>query len=114
MTSRYGLRLEYHGEMIDKRRSTVLVVGGAGYIGSHAARELQRNGYDAIIYDNLCTGHRYLAEGFELLVGDIADSAKLRSVLQQVDAVMHFAAHAYVGESVANPQIGRASCRERV
>jgi len=104
MTSRYGLRLEYHGEMIDKRRSTVLVVGGAGYIGSHAARELQRNGYDAIIYDNLCTGHRYLAEGFELLVGDIADSAKLRSVLQQVDAVMHFAAHAYVGESVANPR----------
>jgi UDP-glucose-4-epimerase GalE len=90
--------------MIDKRRSAVLVVGGAGYIGSHAARELRRKGYDAIIYDNLCTGHRFLAEGFELIVGDIADGAKLRPVLQRVDAVMHFAAHAYVGESVSNPR----------
>jgi len=90
--------------MLDKRRSAVLVVGGAGYIGSHAARELRRKGYEAIIYDNLCTGHRFLVEGFELLVGEIADRAKLRPVLQRVDAVMHFAAHAYVGESVSNPR----------
>jgi len=52
----------------------VLVVGGAGYIGCHAARELRRRGYEAIIYDNLSTGHKFLAEGFELIVGDIADS----------------------------------------
>jgi len=82
----------------------VLVVGGAGYIGCHAARELGRRGYEAIIYDNLSTGHKFLAEGFELIVGDIADSDKLKTVLQRVQAVMHFAAHAYVGESVANPR----------
>jgi len=82
----------------------VLVVGGAGYIGSHAAHVLQRRGYEVIIYDNLCTGHRELAEGFELIVGDIADSAKLAKALSRADAVMHFAAHAYVGESVENPR----------
>jgi UDP-glucose-4-epimerase GalE len=82
----------------------VLVVGGAGYIGSHAAHALKRRGYDVIIYDNLSTGRRILAEGFEVVVGDIADSAKLASVLSRCDAVMHFAAHAYVGESVQNPR----------
>ena len=82
----------------------ILVVGGAGYIGSHAARALQRAGYEAIIYDSLVNGHRRLAEGFELVEGDIADEAKLRSVLKRVDGVMHFAAHAYVGESVENPR----------
>ncbi len=82
----------------------VLVVGGAGYIGSHAARVLQRRGYDVIIYDNLSTGFKQLAEGFELIVGDIADKAKVGSVLRRCDAVMFFAAHAYVGESVENPK----------
>ncbi len=82
----------------------ILVVGGAGYIGCHAARALRRAGYEVIVYDNLSTGHRRLAEGFELVVGDIADEPKLRSALQRVDAVMHFAAHAYVGESVENPR----------
>ena len=82
----------------------VLVVGGAGYIGSHAAHVLRRKGYDVIIYDNLCTGHKELAEGFELIVGDIADTAKLAKVLTRCDSVMHFAAHAYVGESVQNPK----------
>ncbi len=51
----------------------VLVVGGAGYIGSHTAHVLRRKGYEVIVYDNLCTGHRELAEGLELIVGDIAD-----------------------------------------
>jgi UDP-glucose 4-epimerase len=82
----------------------VLVVGGAGYIGSHAAHVLRRRGYEVIIYDNLSTGYRELAEGFELIVGDIADSAKLGNVLKRCDSVMHFAAHAYVGESVENPK----------
>jgi UDP-glucose-4-epimerase GalE len=82
----------------------VLVVGGAGYIGSHTAHALRRKGYEAIIYDNLASGHRALAEGFELVVGDLFDSAKLAQVLRRVDAVMHFAAHAYVGESVENPR----------
>ena len=82
----------------------ILVVGGAGYIGSHAARALRRSGYEVVLYDNLSTGFRRLAQGFELVEGDIADEAKLRPVLARVDAVMHFAAHAYVGESVENPR----------
>jgi len=82
----------------------ILVVGGAGYIGSHAARALRRSGYKVVLYDNLSTGFRRLAQGFELVEGDIADEAKLRPVLARVDAVMHFAAHAYVGESVENPR----------
>jgi UDP-glucose 4-epimerase len=83
---------------------SVLVVGGAGYIGSHVAHLLKRRGQEAIIYDNLSTGHAALAQGFELVVGDISDSAKLAQVLPRVDAVMHFAAHAYVGESVLDPR----------
>jgi UDP-glucose-4-epimerase GalE len=82
----------------------ILVVGGAGYIGSHAARALRRYGYDVVIYDNLSTGYDFLADGFELVTGDIADRSKLLSALARVDAVMHFAAHAYVGESVKNPR----------
>jgi UDP-glucose-4-epimerase GalE len=82
----------------------VLVVGGAGYIGCHAAHALQRKGHEAIIYDNLSTGHAQLAEGFELITADIADTATLARALSRVEAVMHFAAHAYVGESVTNPR----------
>jgi len=82
----------------------ILVLGGAGYIGSHTARALRRSGYEVVLYDNLSTGFRRLAQGFELVEGDIADEARLRPVLARVDAVMHFAAHAYVGESVENPR----------
>jgi UDP-glucose-4-epimerase GalE len=82
----------------------ILVTGGAGYIGSHAARALRSSGYDVLLYDDFSTGCRRLAHGFELVHGDIADDAKLRPALASVDAVMHFAAHAYVGESVENPR----------
>lgn len=82
----------------------ILVVGGAGYIGSHTAHALRRKGREVIIYDNLSTGYSVLAEGFELVIGDISDSKKLAALLRRVDAVMHFAAHAYVGESVENPR----------
>jgi len=81
----------------------ILIVGGAGYIGSHTARAFRREGYDVILYDNLSTGSRRLAQAFELIEGDIADAATLRPALARADAVMHFAAHAYVGESVENP-----------
>jgi UDP-glucose-4-epimerase GalE len=82
----------------------VLVIGGAGYIGSHTARTLQRHRHDVVIYDNLSTGHDFLSKGFELVVGDIADVSKLRPALDRVEAIVHFAAHAYVGESVTNPR----------
>jgi len=87
-----------------KIANTVLVTGGAGYIGSHAARALRREGYDVLIYDNLSTGFDFLAQGFELIHGDIRDSKTLIPALQRADAVMHFAAHCYVGESVQNPR----------
>lgn len=82
----------------------VLVIGGAGYIGSHTARALRRAGHEVIIFDNLSTGYEILAAGFELVKGDMLDAAALRPVLERADAIMHFAAHAYVGESVTNPR----------
>ena len=82
----------------------ILVVGGAGYIGSHAARALRRHGYEAILYDNLSTGHRVLATGFDLVVGDIGDQDRLRAAMEHADAIMHFAALTFVGESVQNPR----------
>jgi UDP-glucose 4-epimerase len=82
----------------------VLVTGGAGYIGSHAVRALLRRGHQVRVYDNLSTGHRALAEGSELVVGGIGDDEKFASALNGIDAVMNFAASAYVGESVQNPR----------
>ena len=82
----------------------VLVVGGAGYIGSHTAWALKRSGHEVIVFDNLSTGYEFLAAGFELVKGDMLDAAALAAVLRRTDAIMHFAAHAYVGESVTNPR----------
>lgn len=81
-----------------------LVVGGAGYIGSHTARVLKKAGFDVVIYDNLSTGFEFLAKGFDLIVGDVQDRAKLLDALKRSDAVMYFAANHYVGESMANPR----------
>lgn len=82
----------------------VLVIGGAGYIGSHTARALKHSGHNVIIFDNLSTGFESLARGFEFVKGDVLDRSALATVLPRVDATMHFAAHAYVGESVADPK----------
>jgi len=82
----------------------VLVTGGGGYVGCHAIRELADAGHEVIVYDNFCTGNRKLCGGFELIEGDIADIETLAPALDRVEAVMHFAASAYVGESVANPR----------
>lgn len=82
----------------------VLVTGGSGYVGSHAVRELSDAGHEVIVYDNLSTGHRFLSTGYEFIEGDIADVSLLSQVLPRIDVVMHFAASAYVGESVDNPR----------
>ena len=86
---------------------SVLVTGGAGYIGSHAVKALRAAGEDVVIYDNLSAGHRAAAEGAgaPLEVGDIQDVPRLRAVMDahRVDAVMHFAAWLSVGESVTAP-----------
>jgi UDP-glucose 4-epimerase len=83
----------------------VLVTGGAGYIGSHAANALRRAGRRVVIYDNLYQGHRQAALGAELVEGDTRDVALLRSVISArgVTSVMHFAAWASVGESAKDP-----------
>jgi UDP-glucose-4-epimerase GalE len=83
----------------------ILVTGGAGYVGSHAARLLDRAGHAVWIYDNLSQGHREAALPGRLIEADLADSAELRRVLAglRIDAVMHFAAHSLVGESVSAP-----------
>lgn len=82
----------------------VLVIGGAGYIGSHTARALKSAGHEVIVFDNLSTGHEFLAQGFELVKGDLLDADALARVLPRSEVILHFAAHAYVGESVTNPK----------
>ena len=83
----------------------ILVTGGAGYIGSHAVRQLKKAGYKTLILDNLVFGHREFVNADELIVGDLSDQNLLTNVFSEnkIDAVMHFAAYAYVGESVENP-----------
>jgi UDP-glucose 4-epimerase len=84
----------------------VLVVGGAGYIGSHCVRQLQAAGHEPVVLDNLVFGHRgALAEGVPLVTADLGDEEAVRAILREhsIDVVMHFAAFAYVGESVTDP-----------
>ena len=83
----------------------VLITGGAGYIGSHAARYLSHAGYDVWIYDNLSTGHRSAVPDDRLIVGELIDTERLADIMRdhQISAVVHFAASALVGESVADP-----------
>jgi UDP-glucose-4-epimerase GalE len=84
---------------------TVLVTGGAGYIGSHAAKALSRAGHQVVVFDNFAAGHREAVKYGELVEGDIVDTAAVRAALARfgVDAVMHFAAYLDVGESVREP-----------
>lgn len=83
----------------------VLVTGGAGYIGSHVVKQLGEAGHDIVVYDNLSTGYEWAVTYGELIVGDLADVEKLDSVFAAHDfeAVLHFAAHIIVPESVENP-----------
>ena len=88
--------------------STILVTGGAGYIGSHAVLALQQAGYEVIVLDNLSYGHREVVEQVlkvKLIVGDTSDRALLDQLFttHNITAVMHFAAYIAVGESVTDP-----------
>jgi len=83
----------------------ILVTGGAGYIGSHTVRHLLERGHDVTVYDNLSLGHRAAVPADRLVVGDLKDAQRLDHLLmiQRIEAVIHFAAYAFVGESVTNP-----------
>ena len=83
----------------------ILVTGGAGYVGAHACKALGARGFLPIVYDNLVYGHREAVKWGPLEIGDIADRATLDSAIarHRPEAVMHFAAFTYVGESVADP-----------
>ncbi len=93
---------------MSKNQQTILVTGGAGYIGSHTVQALRKAGYEVIIVDNLVYGHQDLVENVlqtKLIIGDISDRAFLDNLFANhaIAAVIHFAAYAYVGESVVNP-----------
>jgi UDP-glucose 4-epimerase len=85
----------------------ILVVGGAGYIGSHAVRFLLAAGHHVTVYDNLSRGHREAVPDGLLVEGELTDRSKLVSVLRehQIESVMHFAAFALVNESVNDPSL---------
>ncbi|OBQ01831.1 MAG: UDP-galactose-4-epimerase [Anabaena sp. LE011-02] len=89
-------------------KPSILVTGGAGYIGSHTVLALKQAGYEVVILDNLVYGHRDLVEQVlrvELIEGDTSDRLLLDNLFQSRNfaAVMHFSAYAYVGESVTDP-----------
>jgi UDP-glucose 4-epimerase len=83
----------------------ILVTGGAGYIGSHAVRVLRARGHDVWVYDSLVYGHRDAVPADRLIVGDLRDADVLDHALliHRIEAVVHFAAFCYVGESVTDP-----------
>ena len=85
----------------------VLVAGGAGYIGSHTVKRLVEAGHKPVIYDNLSRGHRQVVEILDVpaVIADLNDRTALTEALKEheIDTVMHFAAYAYVGESVSQP-----------
>jgi UDP-glucose 4-epimerase len=85
--------------------STILITGGAGYIGSHVVKELLHQGHQPIVYDNLQSGHREAVKKVIFIQGDLADENKLDQTFQTypIDSVMHFAADSLVGESVKEP-----------
>lgn len=84
----------------------VLITGGAGYIGSHTAKTMRKNGNEVVIYDNLSTGHREAAAGFPFVEGDIQDTKLLKTTINKygITDVLHFAGSSIVGESMAEPQ----------
>jgi UDP-glucose-4-epimerase GalE len=84
---------------------TVLVTGGAGYVGSHACKALSKGGFQPVVYDNLSEGHAWAVKWGPLVSGDLFDAPLLIKTIEQHKpcAVLHFAAHAYVGESMQNP-----------
>jgi len=88
-----------------RRKARILVTGGAGFIGSHACKELSLHGFEPVAYDNMSTGNMEAVRWGPLIKGDVLDQQLLKDTIRHCRpvAVMHFAASAYVGESVRDP-----------
>ena len=84
----------------------ILVCGGAGYIGSHINKQLYKEGYETIVFDNLIYGHREAVKWGTFVKGDLKNIEDIEAIFQkyEIEAVFHFAAFAYVGESVQEPE----------
>ena len=84
----------------------ILVCGGAGYIGSHINKELNKNGYETVVFDNLIYGHSEAVRWGTFIEGDLSNTEDIEKVFStyDIEAVFHFAAYAYVGESVNEPE----------
>ena len=84
----------------------ILIVGGAGYIGSHTAKLVAQSGQEPIVFDSLIYGHEWAVKWGPLVKGDLADASAIQGVFKahRIDAVIHFAAFTAVGESVVNPR----------
>ena len=98
-------------------KSSILVTGGAGYIGSHVVRQLGETAEKLVVLDDLSRGFRQAVTAGELIVGDVGDRALVSRLLAEyrVDTVMHFAAYTIVPESVAQPlkYYGNNTCKTR-
>jgi UDP-glucose-4-epimerase GalE len=90
----------------ESKKVNILVTGGAGYIGSHTAAAIEKSGHTPIIFDNLSAGHRWAVGSKTLVEADLSDRLSIQRAVKQhnIEAVIHFAAHAYVGESVTDPR----------
>lgn len=86
-------------------KQTILLTGGAGYIGSHMNKYLSERDYKTVVFDNLVKGHREFVKLGEFVKGDLLDIASIQKVFssRKIDSVIHFAALSYVGESVEDP-----------
>lgn len=84
----------------------ILIVGGAGYIGSHTNKLLNKRGYKTVVFDNLSSGHREFTKWGDFVLGDLSDRAQIAFCFENypIKSVMHFSAFAYVGESVVDPE----------
>ncbi|MEO1305662.1 MAG: NAD-dependent epimerase/dehydratase family protein, partial [Pseudomonadota bacterium] len=84
---------------------TILVIGGAGYIGANACKAIKQSGREPVVFDNLSSGHRHAVKWGDIIEGDIRNEAEIRAALDRVrpDAVMHFAANIEVGQGEKDP-----------
>jgi len=89
-----------------KIKMAILICGGAGYIGSHINKQLHKEGYETIVYDNLAHGHQEAVKWGAFIQGDLGNPEEIRQIFRKyhIEAVFHFAAYAYVGESVMEPE----------